>query len=362
MFGNLVYNIRYRIFGGLHRMKRYIILAALLLLVSLSLSSCAAPVCATLLTGGEGGTYYGLGLALSDLLSSDKDEDGDKVEGKFTASFNVETSSGYKENIEKLIKNEAQLAIVRNDIAYYAMNGTKVFEGNKKEGFSLVGELYNECIHIIAQIGTGSLQNLNGKTICVGPKGSADEAAALAVIDAAYIEGCTVVNLSIDDAISAFKNREIDAYIFVSGIQSRTVTALSEEYTFELLGIEDTVLETLLTEYPFFSPYTISKRTYSVMKNALSTVTLRACLIANEKIDKDLVYNITKRFAEDSALLEHAKHKELSVETMWMNACIPLHDGAEKYKKEYEKMLEEAEKNKYENGTDSSQDSGTAAP
>ncbi len=327
-------------------MKKYIFLVSFVLLLALALSSCSAPMCATLLTGGEGGTYYSLGNALSELLESDEDEDGEKVEGKFTGSFDVVSTSGYRENIDKLASGEATLAILRNDIANYALTASGVYAKDRKQGFSLVAELYSEAVHVIAQIGTGEVSALSGKKVCVGSKGSADEIVARAVLDASGVKSYVAVNLSIDAAIEAFKKREIDAYVFVSGIKSRTVTTLSSEYTFEMLGLTDDAVSALTAKYKFLKPFSISKKTYSVMKGSINTVTLRACLMASDKADEKLIYNIAKRFAEDASLLNHKKSDEMSPKEMWAGTCLPIHDGADKYRKEFEKKLREEEAEK----------------
>ncbi len=321
-------------------MKKLSVLFICLILVSMLLASCKASLCATLVTGGEGGTYYSIGEALSELLSSNEDEDGEKDKTKFTGSFNVVSSSGYAENIEKLADGYAQLAIVRNDIAYYAQNGTLLYEGQKQEKLSLVLELYNEAIHIIAKTGTNDIYGLSGKKICVGEEGSASEIAVKAVLAEAGVTDYTAVNLSNENAEIAFINGEIDAYIFVSGIKSRTVTDLAKKFTFEMIGIPDDVVERICKKYPFFEPYTVSKKTYSVLKSAVHTVTLRACLMTSTDVDKTLIYNIAKRFSEDGDLLNHSKYSELKADNMW-TSCLTLHPGAEKRMKEYDRSKDE---------------------
>ncbi len=329
-------------------MKRYITLTVLLLVLLTSLTSCRATVCGTLLTGGEGGPYFSLGNALSDLLSSNEDEDGEKVEEKYTASFNVVSTSGYAENLEKLSKGEAQFAIARSDVAYYAQEGKAIYEGKPLKNFSLVMELYSEAVHIIAQIGTGDVASLQGKKVCVGLKGSPEEIIAKEVLRASGVGEYTPVNMGQEAAVEAFKNGEIDAYIFLSGLTSRIVSSLSSEYTFEMLGLMEEAIEHLTEDFEFLKPFTVSKSKYSVLKNTVKTVTVRACLLASDKTDKETVYNVAKRFAEDSKLLEHSKESEISAEYMWDDTCINLHKGAEKYKKEYEKKLEEEAKRKEE--------------
>lgn len=317
-----------------------------LLLLAGVLSSCSAPVCAKLMTGGEGGTYYSIGNALSELLGSNEDAKGDPDKSKFTATFEVVASSGYRENLTALSEGTTQLAIARGDVAYYALNGLHMFKDQPLSGFSLVCELYNEAVHIMAKLNTGSIYGLEGKKVAVGKKGSDAAIIADIIMTESGVTAYEPVYISAEAAIEPFKAGEIEAIIFPSGITSNYVTTLSSQHTFEMLDIDPDVIDNICSKYPFFKPLTIPKRTYSVLKSALHTVSMRACLFANDGVDAELVYKIVERFANDAKLLEHKKYTELSVDGMWTYTCLPIHEGANKYFEEYKKEKAEKEANK----------------
>lgn len=327
-------------------MKSKTILLLSLLLAICVLASCSAPVCARLMTGGEGGTYYSIGNALSELLGSNEDAKGDPDKSKFTATFEVVASSGYRENLAALADGTTQMAIVRGDLAYYALNGLHMFKDEKLDGFSLVCELYNEAVHIMAKLNTGSISGLEGKKVAVGKKGSDAAIIADMIMTESGVTSYEPVYVNAESAIEPFKAGEIDAIIFPSGLTSNYVTELASRHTFELVEIDSEVIETICKKYPFFSPLTIPKRTYSVLKSALHTVTLRACLLARDDMDAELIYKIVDRFANDAKLLDHKKYTEISVDRMWTCTCLPIHEGASKYFEEYKKEQAEKEANK----------------
>ena len=327
-------------------MKSKTIMLLSLLLLACVLSSCTAPVCARLMTGGEGGTYYSIGNALSELLGSNEDAKGDPDKSKFTATFEVVASSGYRENLTSLAEGTAQMAIVRGDLAYYALNGLHMFNDSKLSGFSLVCELYNEAVHIMAKLNTGGVTGLEGKKIAVGKKGSDTAIIADIILTESGVTAYDPVYISAEAAIEPFKEGEIDAIIFPSGITSNYVTELASRHTFELVDIEPEVIESICKKYPFLSPLTVPKRTYSVLKSALHTVAVRVCLLARDDMDEDLIYKIVDRFANDAKLLNHKKYTELSVDGMWTYTCLPIHEGASKYFEEYKKEKAEKEANK----------------
>lgn len=78
----------------------------------------------SILTGGTQGTYYPLGGTFADLITS---ETGAKV--------TAEVSQASAANMTALDAGEGDVAFVQTDIAYYATNGTLMFEGKKSIQF-----------------------------------------------------------------------------------------------------------------------------------------------------------------------------------------------------------------------------------
>ena len=69
-------------------------------------------------TGGTAGTYYPIGGAIADVLSKN-------VEG---INASAQSTGASVANINMLKEGEVDLAIVQNDITYYAVNGTDMFD------------------------------------------------------------------------------------------------------------------------------------------------------------------------------------------------------------------------------------------
>lgn len=318
--------------------KTALCLSCLLLLSLILLSSCSNRVSPVLLTGGEQGTYYSLGNALSEMLESNEDEHGDKDKSKFTAAFTVKSTSGHRENFSELSDGKPYFAIARSDILWSAANGTGVYQNEKVDGIKLVAELYDEVVHIAVKEGIKTLSHLTAKKICLGEKDSAGAIIAQQILSAAGVHSYTAVYLSPNAAANALKSGEIDAFFLISGIASSVITELSKSLRFELIGIDEATINNLCNQYPYYSKYFLSKKQYNVLKESIYTVSLRACLIATDNVEEDLVYNIVKRIAEDSSyLLNHKKYQEISPDKMWSQNTVTLHKGAERYKSEYEK-------------------------
>jgi len=333
-----------------------IILAAVLTAV---LASCAKLPTYVMYTGGERGTYYNLGNSISDLFKEDEDTSGERDKSKFRADIQVRSSSGYKQNIEALISGEASLAIVRNDIAYSALNGTGCYSGEAVGGFCAIAHLYREAVYIIATEDITDVSMLSGKRISVGEEGSANEIIAQQILSACKIKDYEKKNMNVAGTAEAYKNGEIDAFIVISGIPSSTVKNLSSESKLTVLSLGQTVVDAICEQYPYFSPCTVGKKNYSVLKSDVKTVSLYATLLASSDIDSEIAYNMAKRLAEDTFLMLHDKSDEIQPAKMWEDCCVALHEGAEKYFKEYTKK--EQAKNTTSKTETSSPDESTAS-
>ena len=133
---------------------------ALILAFMLLLCSCSGGKTETvtggsymLATGKAGGTYYSFGTCLA------------SVWDKYTqSSTNIATTSGSVQNIEMLLKENADFAFVQNDILYYALEGKEMYEENPQKAI----ELYRAAAEKARDLGIGlnaghdlNLKNLN---------------------------------------------------------------------------------------------------------------------------------------------------------------------------------------------------------
>src|SRR5262245_47681016 len=91
----------------------------------------------------------------------------------------VTSSGGSIANIQLMRADEADFALLQNDIAYYAFNGITLepFIGKPVKSMAGVFSIYPEAVHLIATHASGvkSVRDLKGKRVAVGPVGSATE-------------------------------------------------------------------------------------------------------------------------------------------------------------------------------------------
>ncbi|MBQ8585577.1 MAG: TAXI family TRAP transporter solute-binding subunit [Butyricicoccus sp.] len=315
-------------------MKKFLAAVAAFALIATSLVGCGGgssaegPQSLTLATGGDSGTYYAVGGVLGTTLSP-------KLEKSTVAAV---TSGASKANIQMIDMEEAQLAIVQNDVMTYAINGTDLFEGEKYDSFSAVASVYAETCQIVAVDSITSVEDLKGKTVSVGDAGSGTEFNARQILEAYGItfDDINVVNLGFGDSANAIKDGKIDAAFVTAGHPTTAVVELCTTVDINVLPIDDAHAQTLISAYPYYTQVTIPGGTYSSVEEDVTTVAVMATLIASNELSEDVVYELLKAMDEnlDSLRSGHAKFEEFSIESAANGVSIDFHPGAQKYLEE----------------------------
>lgn len=305
-------------------MKKCIALMLAVVMAVCMLAGCGGSKL-TFATGGTTGTYYSYGSSIATVLSDETD-----------LKINVTSTGASKANIQLIEDGDADIAVVQNDVAYYAYTGTDLFDGEAAyENLRTIGALYSELVHIVAKSSITSIEDLKGKTVSVGDAGSGTEFNAKQVL-AAYgisFDDIDVVNLGFSDSADALKNGQVDAFFGVSGSPATYITDLAATNDFNLLEIDDEHADALKEEYGFYVPETVPGGTYSCVKDDVQTLAVKAVVVADASLSDDTVYELVKGLfdCKDSLAAAHAKGALLSMDTILDGVSTPLHAGAVRY-------------------------------
>jgi uncharacterized protein len=281
-------------------------------------------------TGGTAGTYYPFGGAIASVWSQ-------SIPG---VSVTVEATGASLENLRLLDTKAIELALVQNDNADYAWNGIELFKEPVK-GFRSVAALYPEMLHWIFTVDSGvqEITDVKGKRMGVGPAGSGTETNTRQVFEAAgmtYNDLGRMAQLSFAEATAAVKDRQLDGYANTGGVPTAAVTDLATTMDINIIGISGSIAEDMMAKHPFYVKTTIPANSYRGQTQDVETVAVLAVLVAQEDLDDDLVYWLTKTLIEKQPELAqaHAKGRELSAESAVQGMTVPFHPGAERYYKE----------------------------
>lgn len=283
----------------------------------------------TLATGSTSANYYAVGGVMSTVLND-----------KLTKSNITVTATGAsKANVQLLQDNEANFAILQNDVAYYASTGTDLFEGEAAyEDWGALFAIYDEVVQVFTlDSSIKSFSDLKGKTVSVGAAGSGDNFAAgqiFAEFDMTF-DDCNAVFQSYSDSAEGMKDGKIDAAFCVSGAPTTALVdlAATANKPLNIITLEDEHIDGLMADYPFYAKTVIPAGTYDNQTEDVTTVAIRAMLVARADVSEDVVYELmTAVFDNLDALTSgHAKFANLSVETAKDGVSIAYHPGAEKY-------------------------------
>ena len=275
-------------------------------------------------TGGTAGTYYPLGGAMAEILN--------KAIPGMNAS--AQSTGASVANINMLKDGSVDVAIVQNDITYYAVNGTEMFKDKKVDGLQGIAILYPETCQAVTLDSSGikDLSQIKGKRVAVGAAGSGVEANARQIMEAYGVtyDDIQVQYLSFSEAASALKDGNIDVAFLTAGYPTAAVQDIASQNKVRLLPVTADKADALIAKYPFYTKTVIPAGTYA------GFVSVMAMLVANEKVSEQLGYDVAKSLFTNLDRLQaaHAVGKQIAKDKATAGMPIKMNAGAEKFFKE----------------------------
>ena len=172
-------------------------------------------------TGGTGGVYYPLGGGLAAALSK-------YVPG---VEATAEVTAGSVANLQLIGAGKSELAFTMADSAWDAYNGLDKFK-EKKVGLRTLAVFYPNRMQVVSIDGKGieKFSDLKGKRVSTGAPASGTEVMALRLIEAHGLDpnkDMTRERLSVAESVNALKDRKIDAFFWVGGVPTPSITDLA---------------------------------------------------------------------------------------------------------------------------------------
>lgn len=238
-------------------------------------------------TGGTAGTYYPIGGAIAEVLNKN-------AEG---VSAGAQSTGASVANINMLKDKQVDMAIVQNDIAYYAVNGTEMFD-KKIENLRSVASLYPETCQFVTLDDSSikSISDLKGKRVAVGASGSGVECNVRQILKAYGMTYDDIDEqfLSFAEGASALKDGTVDVACLTAGYPTVSVQDVASQKKIRLIPLENDKIDLLIKEYPFYVKTSIPAGTYKEFDKDIQTVSVNAILITTDSMTDDTGYKITK--------------------------------------------------------------------
>ena len=304
------------------------LIAAMAVAVMGFAGAASAKTFVSIATGGTSGTYYPIGGAIAQAVSKGSD-----------IQATAETGNASVANANLVAKGEIEIAMVQNDIAFWAYNGKLMFKAPMKN-LRAIAALYPEHVQLITTKASGikSVADLKGKRVGVGAPGSGVEGDVRAIFQVAGLryQDMKVDFLDFGATTSRFKDNQIDAGFVVAGFPTASIMDLATTKDITLVSFDSAFMKKLQKEHPFFVPSKIPAGTYRGVDHDVTTPAVMAILITHDKVSEEVVYKFTKAMFDNIKDIQgaHAKAKEITLKTALDGLTIPLHPGAAKFFKE----------------------------
>lgn len=284
----------------------------------------------TLATGGTSGVYFPLGGAIANTL-------GNKSNGDVSVTAQATGASG--ENMRLVQAGDVDIAIVQNDVADAAFNGSAPFK-SKLGDVRAIGRLYPEYLHVVASKDSGikNLEDFKGKKISVGARGSGNEVNCRQIFDFYGLDykNLEPIFLPYGETADQFKDRQLDGFVFTIGTPNPAIQDITTTQDVTFVPLEGAKADEVIAKFPFLVKDAIPAGTYKGQGDAVPTLSVQAMLVANKDMPDEVAYELTKILYEnaDAVAKAHNKGAEIKLESAADGVTIPFHPGAEKYLKE----------------------------
>src|SRR5678815_5094064 len=259
-----------------------------------ALALCLLPFAAlaqnlSIATGGTGGVYYPLGGGMAAVLSK-------YVQGM---QATAEVTGGSVANLQLIGTGKPYLGMTMADATLDAYKGEDKFKGKPVPVRTLL-VMYPNRMHVVTVEGTGvnTMKDLKGKRVSTGAPVSGTEVMALRLIEAAGLDpkDMTRERLPVAESVAALKDRKIDAFFWVGGVPTPSITDLAATPGIKVkLVNHGEAADNLRKKYgPIYVKNQILANAYPGETRATSNVDVWNLLVVPENADEKLVHDIVK--------------------------------------------------------------------
>jgi hypothetical protein len=270
-------------------------------------------------TSTPGGTYIVIGEQLARIL--------EEYPGNAIGHVEAKPSEGTPHNIERLVKGEADLALVMAPV---------LATDPRREDIRVLMSLYDDIWQVVVRRSASieSLRDLKGKRVYVGADRSGNKWGATRILQAVSIsesDYLRVAGPSYQDAATQLQAGEADAAFFVAATPVKAVADALSSGCCELLDLQDNV-ELIRTSVPSIGLREISSHIYENQPDPVQTMGARALLVARKDLRDDVVLDILDGLFDNigELAIAHIRVQDIRFERAFsgLPPGIEFHPGA----------------------------------
>lgn len=285
----------------------------------------AWPEALVLATASPGGTYDAYGEGLARLLTRNL---GIRVGTRQTG--------GPVENIELIERGEVQLAFVTMGVALQAWNNSGSWTGGRQlRSMRALFPMYDTPFHFVAlqASGIGSLGDMAGKRIGIGPVGGTAEAYVPSFLSTLGVAAPQLAKGSWADLAQQLEGGGLDVLAVAAGVPFPAVAEIEPRRKVAYVPLTPQQVLILRLAWPELSDSVIQPGTYPSLSKAYRTVGVYNFAVAHKDLPGDLAYRIVDTvFSHHEEMMEiHSAAAATVPKNFVHNTFMPYHDGAIRY-------------------------------
>lgn len=301
-------------------------LAILLFGVAAPVAAADKPESITIMSGRQGGSWYGMGAGLSRLFI----EQGVKT--------SPEVGGGIS-NVAMVGAGRAEMGFSMTIVPRMAKLGMAPFK-QKVENVYAIAQLAPSVVHIVVSKDSGvtSVKDLKGKTFATQPVGNVTTEAFKAVLAA---NGLAEGDLELTRGGQGFaakemKDRRIIGYTATTSYPSPSFADVSQSLDVTFLSLDDATFAAMQKENPGFSRAVIPAGTYNGQTEDIQTANTAMVIVTSDQISDDHAYFMAKTLGDNIEAMRkiHKSWANLTVKDLANVNGVDLHPGAARYYRE----------------------------
>lgn len=279
----------------------------------------------TIATGSKAGVYYPIGEALGMILKQTYPGVDLKV---------IETA-GSIENLQLLKDGKVDMALVQNDIAFYASEGEAMFSDQKITNVSGIATLFPEVVQIVVRKETGirSLADLAGRKISVGSRDSGTFYNAQQILSLAGVwEQVDHQYFPAGESMQQLQEGKLDGFIFTSGLPNPAIVELAKKVEITLIPVDPELVQKLVSTFSFYYPSSIAPNQYPAQTEEIPAVEINAILVSGPSLIENDQYLITKNLfgAPNDLGQSHPRLSKMTKNSLRRQMPVQIGKGAHK--------------------------------
>lgn len=251
---------------------------------------------------------------------------------------------GAEKNMPIVNEGNAELSYAASVDAYNAYNGVEPVYKQKQTNLRFICH-YNTTLiafYVRADNKIQKIEDMVGKRVALGTKGSAADVQARWVLEAGY--GITPETITKAGGVVSYLSYEEMGNNLLDGISDvvcmlptsevvkEQVQAAEERYGVRVLPLNEEARDKIIKKYPFFVKEQINSGVYKKEPKAVPLLALPFVIVCHKDLPEQLVYDITSIFLSPKTNAElvarDPSRKLFTLENGLRGAVIPLHPGA----------------------------------